>query len=122
MEVLESEQNLSGVELGLTEGELFPLDMKHEISSRDVLHDEVDSSLGLETRVQVEEERMLPFGGGEEDSFLGLRAVETRGKKRTTSSVREDIEERKEEVDREETNLSTSSFSMMNSFFSTLIA
>jgi len=75
VEVLEREQNLGGVELGLTEGELFPLDVKHEISSRDVLHHEVDSRLGLETRVKVEEERMLPFGGGEEDSFLRLRAV-----------------------------------------------
>jgi hypothetical protein len=35
----------------LSECKLLLLDMKHEISSGNVLHDKVDSGLGLETRV-----------------------------------------------------------------------
>lgn len=51
MEVLQRKQNFTGVELGLSKGELLLLDVKHEISSRNILHDKVDSGLGLETRV-----------------------------------------------------------------------
>jgi hypothetical protein len=74
MEVFQRQQDLARVKLCLPQGELLPLDVKHEVSSRNVLHDKVDSSLGLEARVQVEEERMASFGGGEEDSFLGFGA------------------------------------------------
>ena len=49
MEVLESEQDLRGVELGLSQRELLTLDVQHEITTADVLHDEIDTSLRLET-------------------------------------------------------------------------
>jgi hypothetical protein len=55
MEVFQRQQDLARVKLCLPQGELLPLDVKHEVSSRNVLHDKVDSSLGLEARVQVEE-------------------------------------------------------------------
>ena len=49
MEVLEREQHLRRVELRLPERELLPLDVQHEITTADVLHDEVDTRLSLET-------------------------------------------------------------------------
>lgn len=49
VEVLEGEQDLTSVEFGLSQCELFLLDVKHEISAGDVLHDEVDPCLRLET-------------------------------------------------------------------------
>ena len=53
MEVLEREQHLGRVELGLPEGELLALDVQHEITTAHVLHNEVDTRLGLETRVKT---------------------------------------------------------------------
>jgi len=51
MEILESEKDLRSIELGLPQGELLSLNVQHQITSTDVLHDEVDASLSLETRV-----------------------------------------------------------------------
>lgn len=76
VKVLEGEEDFGGVELGAPRGELFPLDMKHKISTRDVLHDKVDPGLGLEARVKAQEERMPLAGGGEEDALLRFRAEE----------------------------------------------
>ena len=39
VEVLEGQQDLGGVELGLAKGELLALDVQHEITTADVLHD-----------------------------------------------------------------------------------
>lgn len=72
VEVLEGEENLAGVELGLAEGELLLLDMKHQISSRDVFHDKVHSGLCLETRVQAKQEGVSFLRRGQKDAFLGL--------------------------------------------------
>ena len=49
VEVLESEQDLRGVELGLSQRELLTLNVQHEITTADVLHDEINTSLRLET-------------------------------------------------------------------------
>ena len=74
MEVLKSKEDFTSVKLGLSERELFLLDVQHKISSRDVLHDEVDTSLRLETRVETEEERVSFLRSGEEDSLFRLGA------------------------------------------------
>ena len=62
VEVLQSQQDFGRVELRLPERELLALDVQHEISSAHVLHDEVDTRLCLETRVQTEQEGM-PLAG-----------------------------------------------------------
>ena len=49
VEVLQSEENFGCVEFGLTQRELLPLDVQHEIASAHILHDEVHPSFGLET-------------------------------------------------------------------------
>lgn len=49
MEVLECEQHLRCIELRLPERELLALDVQHEVTTADILHDEVDTRLGLET-------------------------------------------------------------------------
>ena len=53
MEVFQREKNLCSIELGLPQRKLFSLNMKHEITTTDVLHDEVDSGLCLEARVEA---------------------------------------------------------------------
>lgn len=107
MEVLESEQHLASVELGLSEGELLFLDVKHEISTRHILHHKVDSGLRLETRVQAEQEGVSLLRGGQEDSFLRLSTARVSNVPIWGSRL---------------SHLSTSSFSMMKPFFKTLIA
>lgn len=110
VKVLEREQDFSGVELCAPRRELLPLDVEHEISSRHVLHDKVDTRLGLKARVEAEEER-VPFAcGGEEDALLRFRPASP-----FVSSYRQ-------RPKKERTHDSTSSFSMMNSFLRTLIA
>lgn len=52
MEVLQGQENLTRVELGLSQRELLLLDVQHEISSADVFHHKVDSRLGLEAGVE----------------------------------------------------------------------
>lgn len=73
MEVLEGEQYLACVEFGLTKCELLLLNVKHEITTRNVLHDKVDSSLGLETRVKTEQERVSLLSCRLEYPLLRLR-------------------------------------------------
>lgn len=51
VQVLESQQDLGSVELGLPKRELLPLDVEHEISTTNIFHDEVDASLCLEARM-----------------------------------------------------------------------
>lgn len=72
VKVLECKQHFGGVELSPPRCKLFALDVEHEVSARDVLHDKVDASLGLETRVQSEEERMSLACSSEEDPLLRL--------------------------------------------------
>jgi len=74
MEVLKSKEDFTSVKLGLSERELFLLDVQHEISSADVFHDKVYSGLGLEARVQVEQERVTFLSCSHEDPLLRLRA------------------------------------------------
>jgi hypothetical protein len=74
MEVLKGEKDFTSVKLGLSERELLLLNVQHEIPSADVLHDKVNSGLGLEARVQVEQERVAFLGCSHEDPLLGLRA------------------------------------------------
>lgn len=72
VEVLQCQTDLGSVELRSLQSELTTLDVKHEITAGDILHDKVDPCLGLETGVQVEEERMALLVGNEEHSFLRL--------------------------------------------------
>ena len=51
MEVLQRQQHLARIKLGLSEGELFLLNVQHQIPTRHILHDKVHPRLGLETRV-----------------------------------------------------------------------
>lgn len=53
VEVLQSKKDLRRVKLGLTKRELFALDVQHEVTSTNVLHDKVHARLSLETRVQA---------------------------------------------------------------------
>jgi hypothetical protein len=73
VEILQRKQDFTGIELGLSKGELLLLDVKHEISSRNVLHDKVDSGLGLETRMQTKKERVSLLCRSLEYSLFGLR-------------------------------------------------
>lgn len=75
VEVLQSEQNLSSVELGSFRRELLFLDVQHQVTTADVLHDKVNACLGLEARMQTEEEGMALAGCCEEDAFLRLCAL-----------------------------------------------
>ena len=49
MEVFESEEDFRSIKLGLSQGELLSLNVKHEITSAHIFHDEIHASLGLET-------------------------------------------------------------------------
>ena len=49
VEVLQGEQDFAGVELGLSKGELFLLYMEHEVAAGNILHNEINAGLGLET-------------------------------------------------------------------------
>ena len=74
MEVLEGQKHFRRVELRLSQGELFALDVQHEITSADVLHDEVDTRLGLETRMETEQEGVSLSGSSQEYPLLRPRA------------------------------------------------
>jgi hypothetical protein len=58
MEVFKCKQHFTRVELRLPERKLLALNVQHEVSSTDILHDEVYASFRLETRVQPKEEGM----------------------------------------------------------------
>ena len=109
MEVFKSQENLGCIELGLAQWELFTLDMQHKITTADIFHHKVYTRLGLEARMQTEQERVPFTGGGEENSLFGA-CTEREGVNRGNYN--------KGTV----THLSTSSLSMINSFFNTLIA
>jgi hypothetical protein len=70
MEILQSQQHLTGVEFRLSQGELLLLDVQHEISSTDVLHDKVDPCLGLEARMKSQQERVTFLSRSHEDPLL----------------------------------------------------
>jgi hypothetical protein len=107
VEVLERQQHLGGVELGAPRRKLLALDVQHEVAAADVLHDKVHARLRLEARVQPEQERVALARGGEKHALLRLGAARESANALQTCHC---------------THLSTSSFSMMNSFFSTLMA
>lgn len=46
--------------------------MQHEITTTDILHDEIDASFSLETSVQVEKEWVTFLVCDQENSLLGL--------------------------------------------------
>ena len=71
MEVLEGEQHFRRVELRLTKRELLALNVQHEVTTAHVLHNEVDTGLCLETRMQAEQERVAFLGRSKEDALLG---------------------------------------------------
>jgi|SRR5690242_11178 len=50
--------------------ELSSLDMQHQVSTADVLHDEVDSSFRLEAGMKVEQEGVPLFVGNQEHPLL----------------------------------------------------
>lgn len=54
VEVFQGQENFTGIEFRLTQRELFLLNVQHEITAADVFHHKVNSSLGLETRVQLQ--------------------------------------------------------------------
>ena len=49
--------------------------MQHQITTTDVLHDEVDTGFGLETGVQVEKEGMTFLVCNQEHTLFGLGAL-----------------------------------------------
>jgi hypothetical protein len=49
MEVFKSKEDFRSIEFGLSQRKLFALDVKHQITSTDILHDKVYTSLRLET-------------------------------------------------------------------------
>jgi hypothetical protein len=53
MEIFQCQQNFRRVELGLAERELLSLDVQHQVPPTHVLHDKVDTRLGLEARMQA---------------------------------------------------------------------
>ena len=60
VEVFEGKQHLCGIKLGTMQIKLFALDVQHQVTTTNVLHHEIHTRLRLETRVQIEKERM-PF-------------------------------------------------------------
>ena len=56
--------------------ELAPLDVQHQITTADVLHDEVDTSLCLETSVQAKQERVSLLVRNQEHSLLRTCALD----------------------------------------------
>lgn len=49
---------------------MFPLDVQHEITTADVLHNEVNAGFSLETRVEAEKERVTLPRSSQEDPLL----------------------------------------------------
>ena len=56
--------------LGAFGTELTTLNMQHKITTTDILHDEVDSGLSLETSMQIEQEWMSLPVRNQENSLL----------------------------------------------------
>lgn len=115
VEVLEGKEYLCSIELGTAWSELLALNMQHQVAAANVFHHKVYTRLGLEARVQAEEERMSFASRSEENTLLRFGAV--------GRDVARSISERAfDSFQGPRTHLSTSSFSMMNSFLSTLMA
>lgn len=76
VEILKGKQDLARVELGLAKRELLLLDVQHQVAARDILHDEVHTSLGLKTRVQVEQEGMTFLCGGKVHPLFRLSTTQ----------------------------------------------
>lgn len=70
VEILESQADFGGVELSSLCAKLSALDVKHQITTADILHDKVDTSFCLEARMQGGQERMTLAIGNQEDSLL----------------------------------------------------
>ncbi len=49
--------------------------MQHQISTADILHDEIHARLCLETRMQIQQERMSLLVGDQEHPLLRSRAL-----------------------------------------------
>lgn len=75
MEIFQSEEHFRRVELRLPRRKLFALNVQHEISSTNILHNKINTSLSLETRMQSQQERM-PFASGcQKDAFFGASTI-----------------------------------------------
>jgi hypothetical protein len=74
MEILKGQEDLSRVKLCLSQRELFPLDVQHEITTAYIFHDEVYASLGLETGMKSEQKGVSFPRSGQEDALLRLGA------------------------------------------------
>jgi len=111
MEVFESKENLGCVKLCLAKGELLPLNVQHQITSAHILHHKVNTRLSLETRMKTKEERMPFSSSSEKDTFFRPRAA-----------VEDPLARFPNDIHESHTHLSTSSLSMINSFFKTLMA
>jgi hypothetical protein len=75
VEVLQSQTHLGSVKLRSLGAKLSALDVQHEITTADVLHDEVHPGLRLEAGVEIEQERMALLVRDEEHSLLGPYAL-----------------------------------------------
>lgn len=86
VEILERQTDFSGVEsvivssiphniktqdlLSALGAELAALNVQHQVTTTDILHDEVDSGLSLETSMKVGQERMSLLVGDQEDTLF----------------------------------------------------
>lgn len=86
MEILERQTDFSGVEsvivsnihttlttqnlLSALGAELAALNVQHQVTTTDILHDEVDSGLSLETSMKIGQERMSLLVGNQEDTLF----------------------------------------------------
>jgi len=70
VEVLQRKADLGSIELSALRAELASLNVQHQVTTTDVLHDEVHTGLGLETSVQTQKERMPLLVRDQEDSLL----------------------------------------------------
>lgn len=74
VEIFQSQANFSGVELGPPQAELIALNMKHEVTTTDVFHHEVNTGFSLEAGMEIRQEWMPLLVGDQENSFLGFHA------------------------------------------------
>ena len=74
VEVFEGKQYFRCVEFRLPKRELLALNVQHEITTAHVLHNEVDTRLCLETRVQAKQEWVALLGRSKKDALLRTSA------------------------------------------------
>ncbi len=70
MEVLEGQKYFRCIELGLSKGELLPLNVQHEVTTTDILHDKVHPCLCLEARMKTKQKRMSLLSRSQENALL----------------------------------------------------